>query len=299
MPFQPMLSGKAPADLTKIQYPVHVSPKLDGIRAVIHGGQVLSRKLKPIPNRWVQDRLKGLPDGLDGELIVGDPRATDVWNKTQSGVMSADGRPDFRFHVFDDCSEPERPWERRVQYVYENSINPYATYNRVFNIEWVPHTLVFGPDELMEWEAQYVAQGYEGVMLRAPNGPYKFGRSTEREGYLLKMKRFHDAEAEVIGFVERMHNTNEATKDERGYTKRSSAKAGKVPTGTLGALVCRTESGATFELGTGFNDIQRTVFWRDREALLGAVAKFKYQHLTPAGNPLFPVWLGWRNPIDF
>ena len=43
-----------------------------------------------------------------------------------------------------------------------------------------------------------------------PNAPYKQGRSTVREGYLLKVKTFLDDEATVVRFEERMHNGNEA-----------------------------------------------------------------------------------------
>ena len=50
--------------------------------------------------------------------------------------------------------------------------------------------------------------GYEGLMLRAPDGPYKFGRSTVKENTLLKVKNFLDDEAEVIGFKEQTTNTN-------------------------------------------------------------------------------------------
>jgi hypothetical protein len=75
-------------------------------------------------------------------------------------------------------------------------------------------------------------------MLRDPNGPYKFGRSTRKEGYLLKLKRFCDSEAEVIGVVELMHNGNEAKTNALGRTERSTRKAGKTGMGVLGALAC-------------------------------------------------------------
>ena len=42
--------------------------------------------------------------------------------------------------------------------------------------------------------------GYEGLMLRDPNGIYKFGRSSVKENILLKVKEFMDDEAEIIAF---------------------------------------------------------------------------------------------------
>ena len=55
-----------------LRFPVLVSPKLDGIRCVIHNDQPVSRTLKPIPNRFIQSELGFYPP-FDGELMVGDP----------------------------------------------------------------------------------------------------------------------------------------------------------------------------------------------------------------------------------
>lgn len=165
----------------------------------------------------------------------------------------------------------------------------------------------------MSLEAKYVEDGYEGVMIRSLRGPYKCGRSTEREGYLLKLKRFHDTECRIVGFTERMKNTNEQTRDERGYAKRSSAKDGKVPSGTLGSLVCvlchpaddpshpdhhKTRPCTQFEVGTGFTDAERQMIWDERPAYMGSLTKVKYQELTNDGVPRFPVWVGFRSEDD-
>ena len=50
---KPMLAALC-EDVTKLRYPVIASPKLDGIRALVIDGQLVSRTLKPIPNRYVQ-----------------------------------------------------------------------------------------------------------------------------------------------------------------------------------------------------------------------------------------------------
>lgn len=62
-----------------LRFPYLVSPKYDGIRCLIIGGEVVSRNLKPIRNKHIQAALRGLPD-LDGELIVGNPKALDTFN---------------------------------------------------------------------------------------------------------------------------------------------------------------------------------------------------------------------------
>src|SRR5690606_40344965 len=117
-----------------------------------------------------------------------------------------------------------------------------------------------------------------GVMLRHPDGPYKHGRSTTKEGWLLKVKRFEDSEAQVIGYSEAQHNANEAKRNELGQLERSSHKAGKVGKQTLGALAVKDlKTGVEFDIGTGFTESQRQLLWAMGDNLMGKVVKYKSQ----------------------
>jgi DNA ligase-1 len=136
-------------------------------------------------------------------------------------------------------------------------------------------------------------------MLRDPNGRYKFGRSTAKEGILLKVKRFSDAEAVIVGFEERMHNGNPATTDALGHTERSSHKENLTGRGDLGALVVKCELfESEFNIGTGFDDATRKEIWDNRETYLGKVVKFKYQTAGMKDVPRFPVYVGLRHEND-
>lgn len=85
--FRPMLSAK----LEEPVFPYLASAKLDGVRALIKDGQVVSRTLKPIPNRHIQSMLNNLAlNGLDGEIICGDPTDKDCFRNTTTVVMSHD-----------------------------------------------------------------------------------------------------------------------------------------------------------------------------------------------------------------
>jgi len=248
--FKPMLAGKAPEDLSTLKFPLALSPKLDGIRAIVKDGIVMSRSLKPIPNRHVQKLFAHL-EGYDGELIVGPANDKDCFLKTTSGVMSRDGEPDVNYHVFDRHDLPG-DWEYRFRDLYDNNKT----------IVRVPHNFIHNVDAILENEEFYLAQGYEGVMLRDISGPYKNGRSTTREGWLLKLKRFEDSEALVIGMEEKMHNANEATIGELGQTKRTSHQENLEPLGTMGALIVRDlKTGVEFNIGTGFSDVDRAWWW--------------------------------------
>lgn len=294
---KPMLAVEAPKE---IKFPVYASAKLDGIRSVINEDMAMSRTMKPIPNGFVQDYLgKALFNGLDGELTVGPANDKNVMQATTSGVMSRDGEPDFTFWVFDFFTDAKMPYGERLR-LMERAFKDGALGNYP-RIRLLKQTLVHNEQELRAFETITLEQGFEGVMIRDPKGIYKFGRSTAREGYLLKVKRFADSEAVVIGVEELMHNANEATLDELGYTKRSSHQDGKVPMGTLGALKVRdVTTGIEFNIGTGYTAAQRAELWAMWLAgtLAGKIAKYKHFEVGVKEAPRFPVFLGFRNPLD-
>jgi DNA ligase-1 len=289
---KPMLAGTV-EDLTKIQYPVIVSPKLDGIRALKINGRVVSRTFKTIPNHYIRKTLEQLlPDGADGEIMTGQ-----VFQDVSSGVMSREGEPAFQFWMFDYVqNQLEEPYHQRVYAV--QTICAQINDPRVKMVEtWT----VSCEEELLKLEQKFLDQGYEGIMIRDPHGPYKCGRSTLNQGWLLKLKRFEDSEAEVLGFIEQQKNTNKAEKDELGHTKRSSAKAGKVGKGTLGKIKVRDlQTGQTFKLATGrgLTDKLRKKIWANKAKYQGAIVKYKWQVHGTKDKPRIPIFLGFRDPID-
>lgn len=302
--FKPLLAEPVedPADL---RFPLLCSPKLDGIRCVKRGGKALTRKLLTIPNKFIRSWVEAnLPEGIDGELMLRDRKIP--LKKVTSAIMSHEGEPDFVFHAFDLLTFTENadvPFSQRLaqlEAIADSYTKTHPAYDR---LKVVLHTLVEDAPALDHMVRTHLAEGYEGTMVRDPMGRYKFGRSTVKEGILLKIKPYVDEEATVVGVVEQMHNTNEAKLNELGQTKRSSAKAGKVPAGKLGTLVCVTEDGAEFEIGTGFTDAEKVSIWNDwilneGDRVLGRLVKFKHQP-PPGGRPAGvaprgPVFLGWR-----
>jgi DNA ligase-1 len=144
----------------------------------------------------------------------------------------------------------------------------------------------------------YVGLGAEGIMVRDPNGKYKYGRSTEKEGGLLKYKPFLDGEAIIIDFVEQMHNDNEPELDALGLMKRSKHQANLSAAGKLGAFICQfadmSKPDIVFNVGTGFTDAQRIEYWNNRSKYLGKIFNFKYQNLTAENKPRIPSFKGFR-----
>lgn len=283
---RPLLAVEA--DLGNVRFPIFTSPKLDGIRCLNVSGGAVSRTLKPIPNKFIREILSVTElSGIDGELIVG---AT--FHQTSSAVMSREGEPVFEYHVFDDFSKPDLPFEQRYLNLGERIMALPAHIQRHINI--VDHDRVADLDELGFMENEYLEQGHEGLMIRAIDGHYKFGRSTSREGILLKVKRFQDSEAIVVDTVELCRNENEVITDNLGLTRRSTSKAGKVPAGVLGTLVCATSDGITFEIGSGFTTSERETLWNIRDTLPGRIVNFKHQPHGAKVAPRCPVFRGFR-----
>ena len=278
-------------DTSAIRYPVMVSVKLDGIRCLIIDGVAMTRSLKPIRNEYIQSII-GKPEfeGLDGELIVGDIFAKDCYRVTNSGVMSKDGEPDFKYHVFDWWNAPPLVFRERLA---ELNVERWGDH-----IIIVPHLIAHNEADLLKIEANVLEAGGEGIMVRSLDGRYKFGRSTMKEGILGKLKRFVDDEFEVIGFEERMHNGNEATVNALGHSERSSHKENKVGRGDLGALVCRTADGLEFNVGSGFDDELRRQIWANRENVRGKLVKVKHFTVGVKDLPRFPTFLGFRDGDD-
>jgi DNA ligase-1 len=244
--------------------------------------------MKPVRNDYITSLLCDL-HALDGELIVGSPTAGDVWNVTSSAVMRSSGTPNFTFYVF-DLIAGDKFYHRQMELA------------RLFNagklgphVQLVKQHYVTSISELGSIEKHYVELGYEGVMVRDPDGLYKQGRSTLLERGLAKIKRWQDAEAEIISVEPLMANNNPVTKNALGLNQRSSHQDNMIAQNKVGAFVCRTAAGVEFNLGTGMTDMERAAFFHG--GVIGHFVTYKYQGLSKDGVPRFPVFKGFREDV--
>lgn len=286
----------------KVRFPLYASPKIDGIRCVVNDGLAVSRKFIAIKNDVIRDVLS-LPilTGFDGELTAGPISAENVFNRTTrmvSGNKIKGADVVFEWHVFDDFTDPELPYNQRQVALCERMVNIVDVLPLV---KYVAPERVETLDELLAFEEDCLSRGFEGCITRAPEWKYKFGRATKKEQGMLKLKRFTDSEAEVTGFVELEINTNPDIRDNLGHAKRSSAKAGKVPGDTLGTLQCRDcLTGVDFEIGMfkGLSDGDKKEIWDHRESYLGAFVKYQHFGHGAVDKPRHSKFIGWRDKDD-
>ncbi len=314
--FRPMKGAVAPTDLSSLRYPLLASEKIDGWRCLVadiewartnipcepkhqeyfdsaHHCIALSASLKPISNWYVQQMLDQ-PElhGLDGELI-----ASDKFNETSSAFASYAGEPSFAFKLFDLFDRPHESFRNRWKALYDRHLP-----NLGDNVELIrlPQHFCHNAASLEIIVESMLDTNAEGVVTRDPSGAYKYGRATEKQQWMLKIKPFVDAEAVVVGVEELMHNENEPEVSQLGLQKRSSHKDGKVPSGKLGALVCKPpyldphNSLPTFKIGTGFDDQLRRLLWAQQELLPGRIVKYKSMLHGTLDAPRHPVFLGFR-----
>lgn len=287
---KPMLAKEA--DPAKLTFPLYAQPKLDGIRCVIVNGRALSRTLKEIPNREVFAELSRPEfEGLDGELIVGSPTADDAYRQTCSYVMAPNKTGgDWTFHVFDRHDAPHMTYTSR-----KADLAKMRDHDRIKHV----HTIMCHDAGSLEvTEADYLAAGYEGAILRSPDALYKYGRGTTTKGDLLKLKRFIDFEAEVIGTYEEMKNNNPKITNELGRGQRATVKANKEGKDTLGGLVLRAvngpHAGVEFRCGSGFSAEDRAILWGNPR-IMGATVVIKSFPVGVKSKPRHPIFKGFRN----
>lgn len=230
-----------------------ISEKYDGLRALWDGARFVSREGNPFAApSWF---TAGLPNlHLDGELWIDRGCFNQTTGIVRRKTSGGDGWRRVRFMVL-DAPRVAGTFERR-QLFLKTETN-VTDHDFAFLAEhWPCESLAHLESSL----AMIERAGGEGLMLRQYGSLYVSGRSST----LLKVKRFHDAEARVIGH-------------KRG-TGRNAA--------CLGALLCVLPSGLEFACGTGFTDELRYA-----PPPIGALITFRYQELTARGVPRFPTFL--------
>lgn len=164
-----------------------VSEKLDGWRCRWDGDKFISRGNNVIScPAWF---TKGFPNiVLDGEIWAG----RGGFEKVASATKGSRER-DWQTVVYAVFDVPEYPggFEKRIAYAKQNL-------DEALHAIVIPFWICKSKAELLKKLDEVVVDGGEGLMLRKPGSLYEHRRSNT----LLKVKKWFDAEAVVIGHVE-------------------------------------------------------------------------------------------------
>lgn len=135
-----------------------------------------------------------------------------------------------------------------------------------------------GQAQYKEFNRQAIESGYEGIMVKDPNAPYKVGRSFA----WLKIKPFIEVTLQIVGVYE--------------------GKAGTKYEGMMGGFYMEGEDDGKIiktECGTGFSDEERDAIWKDQASWIGIMGEviadaYSLESGSTTYSLRFPRWKGRR-----
>ena len=281
----------------KIKFPAYAQMKMDGMRfnAIVRDGKCEFRSrngkqillLGNLEQEFIS--LAGNVDCVfDGELLVmleGDHQFADrqtgngILNKANKGTISAEQAALVHATVWDLI-----PY---VAFVDGYCLTPYAkrfsTLQAIVDKQksdgkkiWsVTSTIVETLDEAQEIFQGYLAEGFEGIILKDGSGEWEDKRSKTQ----IKFKGELECDLKIVAVEE------------------GKGKA----VGMLGAIICESADGIVkVNVGSGFNDAQRKQYWK--ENLVDKIVAVKYnariKNKTGDESLFLPVFIELRDDKD-
>ena len=234
-----------------------VSEKYDGMRARWDGQALWSRGGERIAApAWFTAGWPAQP--LDGELWAGRGRFEFTVSTVRRQQPAGEGWHEIRFMVF-DLPAHAGTFDERLEAMRRLLPPPAAPW-----LLPVPQQPATTHAALMARLDETVRLGGEGLMLHRGASHYR----AERNGDLLKVKRYQDAEAVVVGHVP-------------GRGKHA---------GHLGALEVRLPDGRHLRLGSGLSDAQRR-----EPPPIGATVTYRHDGFNASGLPRFARFVRVRS----
>jgi len=289
--------------------PLMGSPKLDGVRGLFYpeSPTIVSRQGKQFPNKELVRYFKPFVDYVREKRLIFDgefwaPKLT--FHQILSLVRSH-GKPlvdsGLEYHVFDCIAEDEWMDISDVRLFSFRLMDVDALKAQNFRyIRIVPQTKLETIEQIEQFYAAQLALGFEGAMVRSPDGKYKHGRATVREGIMFKMKPVDFDRARIVGYYPLYVADPDSPMDvdEFGYAKTSNRLCDQIPVEALGGFIVQDiETEIEFRIGSGFdmsNDPQRGRYglWLRKEKLLNRIVTYKHQKSGSKDKPRFPVFDG-------
>ena len=256
----PMLAESYKEHKSKVVFPCWVQPKLDGMRALgAHSKQMISRKGKPIDTMpHIQAALNetGCADWLDGELYA---HGLSFQENMRIIKKNREGSDQVVYHVY-DMVLPNLPFSER--YII---LSKLVKMNKC--IELVPTYECENEADLKDHHKQFLAQGYEGTILRHSDTGYAVHK---RDAQLLKYKDFLDQVYEVVDVVPSEKNPEQ------------------------GVVHCKLVDGRTFGCGMKFSHKEREEMLVNKADYIGQMAEIRFFEFSEDSIHRFQVCHGFR-----
>lgn len=298
--FKPMKAPNEVVPLDAMKFPLIVSPKLDGIRCIIKDGVLLSSHLKPINNARIVRRFAKLAIWaknhnmiLDGELLAPSLTFTELSGRVRS--LNDPIPEDLTFNCFDCVIEEtyNTPFKNRISDV--NVLDQFPDFPKEYFVI-VEQTLFSSMDEVKKLYEESLQKKCDGVMLRSPEGPYKCGRATVKEGYIYKLKPYQTFDAKIIGFVQAtaVKKTAEKKINEMGNSVTSKKKDDRELVDMAAAFLVEYD-GRELAVMIALTHEERKDIWMNQEKYLGRMIEYKGMLAGSKDLPRHHVFLRFRD----
>jgi ATP-dependent DNA ligase len=209
--------------------------KLDGVRAEVGWGHILTRDMHEFTNIHINKYFEELIDLCEANKICveGELYSKTVPFDKLSGILRSKDKPlpdDLTLYGFDCVNLFQSAKDEMF----------HSRYDRLRGIQaehfiGLSHSFVKKEDILKSFE-DAILLGYEGLVLINPYSRYKKGRVTLNENIAFKMKKLQSTECMIIGVIEEMENNSVSYKDNLGKSKKHKKKEDLVPSGRAGAF---------------------------------------------------------------
>jgi DNA ligase-1 len=273
--FEVMLAHDGANHESKITGKKLVEPKLDGVRVLTvvdyesRTVTMYTRNGKELVNfphivKAFEDNLDNFARSyvFDGEVVSKSFQDLMTQVHRKSDVEASDAR----LALFDIVplvefkrGESVMGQRRRSMFLKENFSKIFADSGCIELVPQKEFDLDVFTDEIefKDYNRAMVAAGYEGIMIKDPNGKWEGKRSVA----WLKQKPFLECSLAVVAVEE--------------GTGRNQGK--------LGAVVCEGEDDGkkiVVNVGSGFTDEQRAEFWAAKDTLIGQVVEVRADAAT-------------------
>lgn len=295
--FKPHLACDAKVE--KLEFPVYVQYKIDGVRMLVRDNIATGRSMKKYKNKKMTEYFsQECFNGFDMEVGATYPNDPDLCRLSTSVVNTIEGElPKFAV-VFDFLNEgfieADVPYSRRLAALeeYVKSFELPSDVEIIISKQYK----INSQEELEEFYTKALEMNYEGLIIRKQDGKHKSGRCTVREGNYLRLKPTGDSEGVVLRVEEAYENLNEAKMNELGHTERSTHQENMKPKGMIGALILRDiHSNEEVKVGAGkLTHEQRKYFFENQEEIVGELVKYAFLATGKKDKPRHPRYISHR-----
>jgi DNA ligase-1 len=298
--FKPHLATDA--DMSKLEFPLTIQYKIDGVRLLVQNNKATGRSLKEFSNKALTAYFSNPRfNGFDAELGATYPNDTELCRLTSSLTSTISGDLPAFIVVFDYLTAETAglPYADRMKALREYAKSEFSL-DEAVKVFISPQYVVKSMQEMMDFYHSALSLGYEGIIIRKPEGNHKNGRCTLKEGNYLRIKPKKDSEGTFVSAVEALENQNEATINALGRTERSSHKENKVPTGMIGAIWIKDcFTGQILKIGAGkLTHEERKYYFEHQDELETKLIKYAFLATGMKDKPRHARFIGFRDKAD-